>query len=87
MVSGTWTTQRIEHLYLEPEAALVEPRPEGGRSPSSARARASSTTVGRSRGFLGVDEDDIYVELVPNGGAFGGKEDMSIQAQTRFWPR
>ena len=24
VVSGTWTTQRIEHLYLEPEAALVE---------------------------------------------------------------
>jgi xanthine dehydrogenase molybdenum-binding subunit len=32
--------------------------------------------------FLGVPEDRVFVELVPNGGAFGGKEDMSIQAQT-----
>ena len=32
--------------------------------------------------FLGVGEEQIFVELVPNGGAFGGKEDMSVQAQT-----
>jgi CO/xanthine dehydrogenase Mo-binding subunit len=32
--------------------------------------------------FLGIPEDDVAVELVPNGGAFGGKEDMSVQAQT-----
>ena len=31
---------------------------------------------------LGVDRDRLDVELVSNGGAFGGKEDMSIQAQT-----
>ena len=31
---------------------------------------------------LDVDPDCVQVELVSNGGAFGGKEDMSIQAQT-----
>ncbi len=31
---------------------------------------------------LGVETDRVLVELVSNGGAFGGKEDMSIQAQT-----
>ncbi len=31
---------------------------------------------------LGVDRERLDVELVSNGGAFGGKEDMSIQAQT-----
>ena len=31
---------------------------------------------------LGVDKEQVGVELVSNGGAFGGKEDMSIQAQT-----
>jgi xanthine dehydrogenase molybdenum-binding subunit len=31
---------------------------------------------------LGVDRDCVQTELVSNGGAFGGKEDMSIQAQT-----
>jgi xanthine dehydrogenase molybdenum-binding subunit len=31
---------------------------------------------------LGIDRDRVQTELVSNGGAFGGKEDMSIQAQT-----
>ena len=31
---------------------------------------------------LGTNEDRITVELISNGGAFGGKEDLSIQAQT-----
>jgi aldehyde oxidoreductase len=31
---------------------------------------------------LGVDRERITVELVSNGGAFGGKEDMANQAQT-----
>jgi xanthine dehydrogenase molybdenum-binding subunit len=31
---------------------------------------------------LGVEPDRVVVELVSNGGAFGGKEDMSNQAQT-----
>jgi hypothetical protein len=34
------------------------------------------------RGVPRHREDDVAVELVPNGGAFGGKEDMSVQAQT-----
>jgi xanthine dehydrogenase molybdenum-binding subunit len=32
--------------------------------------------------FLGLPEERVFVTLVSNGGAFGGKEDMSIQAQT-----
>ena len=31
---------------------------------------------------LGIDRERVQTELVSNGGAFGGKEDMSIQAQT-----
>jgi xanthine dehydrogenase molybdenum-binding subunit len=79
VVEGTWTTQRIEHLYLEPESALCEPRADGklhlysqGQGVFDDRRQCAS--------FLGLDEEDIFVELVPNGGAFGGKEDMSIQA-------
>ncbi|MCP3918138.1 MAG: selenium-dependent xanthine dehydrogenase [bacterium] len=78
VAEGTWTTQRIEHLFLEPESALAEPRPDGrlhlytqGQGVFDDRRQVAS--------FLGLDEDDIFVELVPNGGAFGGKEDMSVQ--------
>jgi xanthine dehydrogenase molybdenum-binding subunit len=31
---------------------------------------------------LGLSKDDVAVTLVSNGGAFGGKEDLSIQAHT-----
>ena len=31
---------------------------------------------------LGIDPQRITAELVSNGGAFGGKEDMANQAQT-----
>jgi len=81
VVSGTWQTQRVEHLYLEPESAVVEPLPDG-------RLRLFSQGQGifddrrQVARVLGIEIDQLEVELVPNGGAFGGKEDLSIQAQT-----
>jgi selenium-dependent xanthine dehydrogenase len=81
VVTGTWQTQRIEHLYLEPECALAEPIEDGG-----VRLFTQGQGIFDDRRqvaqFLGVGEERVFVELVPNGGAFGGKEDMSIQAQT-----
>jgi selenium-dependent xanthine dehydrogenase len=81
VVSGTWQTQRIEHLFLEPEAALAEPLPDGrlGLYTQGQGVFDDRRQVAR---FLGVPEERVYVELVPSGGAFGGKEDMSVQAQT-----
>ena len=86
VVEGTWQTQRIEHLFLEPECALAEPLPDGrlalftqGQGVFDDRRQVAS--------FLGVPEEQIHVELVPNGGAFGGKEDMSIQSQTALLAR
>jgi xanthine dehydrogenase molybdenum-binding subunit len=81
VVEGTWQTQRIEHLFLEPEAALAEVRPDGtlylatqGQGIFDDRRQVAA--------FLGVPEEQVFVELFPSGGAFGGKEDMSIQAHT-----
>jgi len=81
VVSGTWRTQRIEHLFLEPESAFAELLPDGrlhlvtqGQGIFDDRRQVASV--------LGVPRDQVYVELAPNGGAFGGKEDLSIQAQT-----
>ena len=81
VVSGTWQTQRIEHLYLEPESALAEPW-QGGGVRLCTQGQGIFDDRRQVAAFLGLDEDDVFVELVPNGGAFGGKEDMSVQAQT-----
>ncbi|MGB5891711.1 MAG: selenium-dependent xanthine dehydrogenase [Thermoanaerobaculia bacterium] len=81
VVTGTWRTQRVEHLYLEPESALVEPVGEG-RLRLYTQGQGIFDDRRQVARFLGVDQEQVEVELVPNGGAFGGKEDMSIQAQT-----
>ncbi len=81
VVSGTWQTQRIEHLFLEPECCVVEPI-EGGRFHLYSQGQGVFDDRRQCARFLGIPEESIFVELVPNGGAFGGKEDMSVQAQT-----
>ncbi|MHB8419563.1 MAG: selenium-dependent xanthine dehydrogenase [Myxococcales bacterium] len=81
VVSGRWQTQRIEHLYLEPECALAEPLPDG-RLALYTQGQGVFDDRRQVARFLGIPEERLYVELVPNGGAFGGKEDMSCQAQT-----
>lgn len=81
VVSGTWRTQRIEHLFLEPEAALAEPLPDG-RLRLATQGQGIFDDRRQVAAVLGIPESRLHVELVPNGGAFGGKEDMSVQAQT-----
>ena len=85
-VSGTWRTQRIEHLYLEPESALAEPLPDG-RLKLYSQGQGIFDDRRQVASALGFDPQELDVELVPNGGAFGGKEDMSIQAQTALLAR
>ena len=80
VVSGEWQTQRIEHLFLEPECAFVVPTPDGLHLYSQGQGVFDDRRqVAR---LLAIDEERVFVELVPNGGAFGGKEDLSIQGQT-----
>ena len=81
VVSGTWKTQRIEQLYLEPEAALAVPQPDG-RLHLYSQGQGIFDDRSQVAKVLGIADDKLFVELVPNGGAFGGREDMTIQAQT-----
>ena len=81
VVSGHWQTQRIEHLFLEPESALAEPLPDG-RLHLRTQGQGIFDDRRQVARFLGMPTEKIFVELFPNGGAFGGKEDMTVQAQT-----
>ena len=80
-VVGMWTTQRIEHLFLEPEACLAKPLPDG-RLHVVSQGQGIFDDRRQIASVLGIAQERIYIELAPNGGAFGGKEDMTIQAQT-----
>jgi xanthine dehydrogenase molybdenum-binding subunit len=86
VVTGTWVTQRIEHLFVEPEAALAVPLPDG-RLHLYSQGQGIFEDRRQVASVLGEPEDRVFVELVPNGGAFGGKEDMTIQAQTALLAR
>ncbi|MFZ5443037.1 MAG: selenium-dependent xanthine dehydrogenase [Myxococcota bacterium] len=78
VVRGTWQTQRIEHLFLEPECALAEPTAKGLKLYTQGQGIFDDQR--QCAAYLGLTTDQVEVELVPNGGAFGGKEDMSVQA-------
>ena len=86
VVSGTWRTQRIEHLFLEPEAALAVPL-EDGRLHLYTQGQGVFDDRRQVASVLAEPEANVFAELVPNGGAFGGKEDMTIQAQTALLAR
>ena len=81
VVEEVFQTQRIEHAFLEPEATLAVPRGDGGLHVFSG-GQGVWDDRNQIAEVLGVDNDRVTVELVSNGGAFGGKEDMSNQAQT-----
>lgn len=85
-VSGTWRTQRIEHLFLEPESALALPLGDG-RLHLYTQGQGIFDDRRQVAAFLGEPKENVFVELVPNGGAFGGKEDMSIQAHASLLAR
>ncbi|HAB57915.1 MAG: selenium-dependent xanthine dehydrogenase [Acidimicrobiaceae bacterium] len=82
----TFQTQRIDHAFLEPESTLAVPTLGADESTESLYVYSGGQGVWDDRNdiarMLDVSTDQVTVELVSNGGAFGGKEDMSNQGQT-----
>ncbi len=81
---GQYETQRIEHAFMEKEAAVAVPDGEGGivlysQSQGIYEDRRQVAMI------LGLPEEKVRVILVPNGGGFGGKEDLSVQGQTSLF--
>jgi aldehyde oxidoreductase len=81
VVREVFATQRVEQAYLEPEATLAVPDGDGGLHVYSG-GQGVWDDRDQLAEVLGVAPERITVELVSNGGAFGGKEDLSNQAQT-----
>ena len=82
VVAETFSTQRIEHAFLEPESTLAVPSRSDGRRHLHVYSGGQGVWDDRNNiaRVLAVDNSHVTVELVSNGGAFGGKEDMSNQA-------
>jgi len=82
VVRETFQTQRIEHAFLEPEATLAVPSGVGDARRLHVYSGGQGVWDDRNdiARVLGLTNDRVTVELITNGGAFGGKEDMSNQA-------
>ncbi len=83
VVRETFTTQRVEHAFLEPESTLAVP---GAADGEALHVYSGGQGVWDDRdqiaSLLDIGTDEVTVELVSNGGAFGGKEDLSNQGHT-----
>ncbi|MGA0238700.1 MAG: molybdopterin cofactor-binding domain-containing protein [Acidimicrobiales bacterium] len=83
---ATFQTQRIDHAFLEPESTLAVPTIGPDGATESLYVYSGGQGVWDDRNdiarMLDVPTELVTVELVSNGGAFGGKEDMSNQGQT-----
>jgi xanthine dehydrogenase molybdenum-binding subunit len=91
VVSDSFRTAAIEHAFLEPESCLAEPLTSS--SPGSpvddgvvirlfSQGQGAWEDRRQVASFLGLPERAVRVTQVPTGGAFGGKEDLNVQAQT-----
>lgn len=77
VLEDTYTTQRIEHAFLEPESALALPEGDGLRVYTQGQGVHDDQK--QLSAMMGWELERVQVELVSNGGAFGGKEDLSVQ--------
>lgn len=74
---GIYQTQMIEHGFMEPEACIAYPKDNGVEVLSQGQGVFEDRK--QIAKVLGLPESDVRVILVPNGGGFGGKEDLSVQ--------
>jgi selenium-dependent xanthine dehydrogenase len=77
ITSGFYQTQRIEHAFMEVEAAIAYPSSDGIELLSQSQGVYEDRR--QVAQILGLPEEKVRVVLVPNGGGFGGKEDMTVQ--------
>ncbi|HET7514546.1 MAG TPA: selenium-dependent xanthine dehydrogenase [Gaiella sp.] len=78
LVHERFRTQAIEHAFLEPEAALAVPGENGGFRVFS-QGQGAWEDRRQLASFLGLPLERLRVTQVATGGAFGGKEDLSVQ--------
>ena len=78
VVESVYRTHAQEHAYLQPEAGVAWVRPDGkievicgGQWMHEERAQVAHA--------LGLPDDQIVVRFPAIGGAFGGREDISVQ--------
>ena len=85
VVDQVFQTQAVDPAFLEPEACLAVP--EGRRVKVHSQSQGSTYDHDLIAKVLDVPREDVEVALTSSGGAFGAKEELTIQAQTALAAR
>jgi CO/xanthine dehydrogenase Mo-binding subunit/aerobic-type carbon monoxide dehydrogenase small subunit (CoxS/CutS family) len=80
VIEQTFATQAIDPAFLEPEACLALPQGKGVKVHSE--SQGSGFDQKQIAAVLKIPLEDVEIALAASGGAFGAKEELSIQAQT-----
>lgn len=80
VIEHTFSTQPIEPAFLEPEACLAIPQGKGIKVHT--QSQGSVFDQKQIAKVLNLPLDEVEIALAASGGAFGAKEELSIQAQT-----
>lgn len=78
IVEDTYATPRQMHAYLETEGGYVIPEPDGGLTVCVGSQYGYRDRMQLAR-ILGIAEERIRVISSPTGGAFGGKDGLTVQ--------
>ncbi len=82
---GEYETQMIEHGYMEPEAAIAYPSDAGIEVLSQSQGIYEDRV--QIAKLLDLELEQVRVVMVPNGGGFGVKEDLSVQGHAAVMAR
>src|SRR5438309_9871861 len=80
VIEATFQTQPIEPAFLEPEACLALPQGKGVKVHT--QSQGSVFDQKQIAKVLNLPLEEVEIALAASGGAFGAKEELSIQAQT-----
>jgi CO/xanthine dehydrogenase Mo-binding subunit/aerobic-type carbon monoxide dehydrogenase small subunit (CoxS/CutS family) len=80
IIEQTFETQPVEPAFLEPEACLALPHGDGIRVFS--QSQGSTFDQKQIADILKLPLEKVEIELAASGGAFGAKEELSVQGQT-----
>jgi xanthine dehydrogenase molybdenum-binding subunit len=80
VIEATFNTQPIDIAFLEPESCLAVP--QGGGVKVHTQSQGSVYDHSQVARILNLDPSRVEIALAASGGAFGAKEELSIQGQT-----
>jgi xanthine dehydrogenase molybdenum-binding subunit len=81
---ATFVTQAVDPAFLEPEACLAIPQAAGTGRRIKVHSESQGSIYDQTQiaRVLMLEPGDVEIALAASGGAFGAKEELSIQAQT-----